>query len=201
MKTLLGLLRRAFLFGSGRPVAMLILAWTSSLCVLSELTLDGSLQTYSGTLTRPFSTARQFLFDSYQKYQPRERQTQPVTIVAIDESSLAAIGQWPWPRNRLGQLIDAINSYGPAAIGLDMYMPEADQTSPALVAENLPADAPTDLLVGLLGQPSHDTVLAQSLAAAPSVLGAAGEVALQPGLRQSEPGLGRLRREREARAV
>jgi adenylate cyclase len=172
--TLLALLRRAFLFGRGRPIAVLILAWTSSLCVLSELKLDGTLETYSGNFTRPFSSARQFIFDSYQKQLPRLPQSQPVTIVAIDESSLAAYGQWPWPRNRLAALIDAINAHGPAAIGLDMYMPEADHTSPALVAENLPADAPTDLLVGLLSQPSHDTVLAESLAAAPSILGAAG---------------------------
>ncbi|MEM1112264.1 MAG: CHASE2 domain-containing protein [Pseudomonadota bacterium] len=155
-------------------MALIILAWTTSLCVLSEVTLDGTLETYSSNFTRPFSSARQFLFDSYQKSEPRSPQSQPVTIVAIDETSLAQVGQWPWPRNRLAQLIDAINGYGPAAIGLDMYMPEADQTSPALVAENLPPDASTDLLVGLLQQPSHDTVLAESLAAAPSVLGAAG---------------------------
>jgi adenylate cyclase len=95
-----------------------------------------------------------------------------VTIVAIDDRTLAAVGQWPWPRNRLASLVDAIAAQKPLAIGLDIYMPEADQTSPDKVADNLP-DSAAALAAGLRALPRHETTLANSLRAAPSVLGAA----------------------------
>jgi len=174
MNGAIGFLQRVFLFGRGRPVAIIILLWMTMLCVLSELRPDPSIEEVSGSITRPFSTARQFLFDSYQKYHPREPLSQPVTIVAVDETSLARLGQWPWPRNKLAEVIDAIDFYQPAAIGFDMYMPEADQTSPDKVAENLPPGTSPELLAQLKALPSHEERLAQSLASVPSVLGAAG---------------------------
>jgi adenylate cyclase len=174
MHSAIGLLQRAFLFGRGRPVALIILIWMTMLCVLSELRPDPSIEEVSSSITRPFSTARQFLFDSYQKYYPRKPLSQPVTIVAVDETSLARLGQWPWPRNKLAEVIDAIDFYQPAAIGFDMYMPEADQTSPDKVAENMPPGTSPELLAQLQSMPSHEERLAQSLASVPSVLGAAG---------------------------
>ncbi|MEP4487009.1 MAG: CHASE2 domain-containing protein [Halioglobus sp.] len=174
MNSAIGYLQRVFLFGRGRPVAIIILLWMTMLCVLSELRPDPSIEEVSGSITRPFSTARQFLFDSYQKYHPRVPLSQPVTIVAVDETSLARLGQWPWPRNKLAEVIDAIDFYQPAAIGFDMYMPEADQTSPDKVAENLPPGAPPELGAQLKALPSHEERLAQSLASVPSILGAAG---------------------------
>ena len=121
----------------------------------------------------PWSSAQQALFDYYQRVFPREPQSQPVVIVAIDEDSLKKIGQWPWPRNRTADLIDAIAAYKPLAIGLDFYMPEPDQTSPGRVAANLPQG--NDKLAQALHQlPSHESRLAQALAHAPTILGAAG---------------------------
>lgn len=174
MHTVMGLLRRAFLYGRGRPIAIVILLWTTTLSVISELPADPAVEELSSDITRPFRSARQFLFDSYQKYYPREPLSQPVTIVAVDETSLARIGQWPWPRNKLAELIDAIDFYQPAAIGFDMYMPEADQTSPDRVADNLPPGTPVELAEQLRALPSHETRLAESLRSVPSVLGAAG---------------------------
>ncbi|MBN3801568.1 hypothetical protein GXB81_00630 [Paraburkholderia sp. Ac-20336] len=53
------------------------------------------------------------------------------------------------------------------AIGLDIYMPESDQTSPDKVADNLSAPDAT-LATALRALPSHDTILAASLRAAPT---------------------------------
>src|SRR5690242_1761541 len=58
------------------------------------------------------------LFDAYQKIWPRERQSAPAVIVAIDEASLAKYGQWPWPRSELARLVTAIGALKPAAIGI-----------------------------------------------------------------------------------
>ena len=90
-----------------------------------------------GAIGAPVAAVRQYLFDTYQRTFPRQRQGQSVAIVGIDENSLKAVGQWPWPRNKLAELIDAIAEHRPAAIGLDIYMPESDQTSPEQVARRL----------------------------------------------------------------
>ena len=51
-----------------------------------------------------------------------------VVIVAIDEPSMAAIGeQWPWPRSRHADLIDALRSGGAKAIALDIVFAEPSQ--------------------------------------------------------------------------
>ena len=50
-------------------------------------------------------------------------------VVDIDEESLSAVGQWPWPRYRVAALIDRIAAAQPAAIGLDILFPEPDHAS------------------------------------------------------------------------
>ncbi len=45
-------------------------------------------------------------FDLLQELFPRQPDEQPVAIVDIDEESLAALGQWPWSRIVVAQLVD-----------------------------------------------------------------------------------------------
>ena len=52
------------------------------------------------------------LFDAYQALMPRQRISAPAIIVAIDEASLKAHGQWPWPRTIVARLCEAINAAG-----------------------------------------------------------------------------------------
>jgi len=40
-------------------------------------------------------------FDTFQLIDPRVKTAKPVTIIDIDEKSLAKLGQWPWPRTRI----------------------------------------------------------------------------------------------------
>jgi adenylate cyclase len=162
--------------GKGRPVALVVLFGLSLLNVTSELPRNESRPAIVSSLSEmardSFGAPRQLLFDQYQRRFPRVPTAQPVTIVEIDDKTLADIGQWPWPRNRLADLIDAIAAQKPVAIGLDIYMPEPDQTSPDKVADNLPAAA-AGLAAGLRALPSHEVILARSLRAAPTILGAA----------------------------
>ncbi len=169
---------KAFLFQRGRVVAVAFLLLYASVVWLA----DGASgpadrrdlrQQLAATVSAPVVALRQFLFDSYQRVFPRVRVAQSVAIVGIDENSLKIVGQWPWPRNKLAELIDAIARHRPAAIGLDIYMPEPDQTSPEQVARRL-GPAHHALANGLLGLPTHDDVLALALRTSPSVLGAAG---------------------------
>lgn len=50
-------------------------------------------------------------------------------VVDIDDVSLSAVGQWPWPRYRLAALVERIAAERPAAIALDILLPEADRVS------------------------------------------------------------------------
>jgi CHASE2 domain-containing sensor protein len=112
-------------------------------------------------------------FDAHQALYPREVTLLPVTIVEIDQKSLLALGQWPWPRTRLAQLVDSISAVGPAAIGLDILMPEVDALSPEQVLGPL-AIADRTLAMLLRTLPSNDLALADALHRAPTVLVFAG---------------------------
>lgn len=162
----------------GRPLAVIILLWSCLLLLLSDWPswwppLPKPVAHAAQSLSGSFANGRHFMFDRYQRESPRQPQAQPVTIVAIDEKSLAELGQWPWPRHQLAALIDTIDRQQPAAIGLDMYMPEVDQTSPDQVARALQTSAP-ELARQLASLPPNDELLARTLARTPTVLGAAG---------------------------
>ena len=69
----------------------------------------------SVTDTYPIQYLRLKTFDYYQQLKPREippPAQKPVTIIDLDESSLAEIGQWPWPRNILAQMVQNLMQMG-----------------------------------------------------------------------------------------
>ncbi len=131
-----------------------------------------------------FGPIRLAAFDAYQRWAPRTRHSAPAVIVAIDDESLRLHGQWPWPRTWLAQLVARIAEAGPAAIGIDIVMPEADRLSPARLPEFVPGMGP-DLVQRLSGLPSNDAVLARTLQASPVVLGVAGLEGEVPGTRRN----------------
>ena len=52
----------------------------------------------------------------------------PVTIVAIDDATVAATGGWPVPRDRLGTAIRRLSQAGAAVIAVDLLMAEPSRT-------------------------------------------------------------------------
>jgi CHASE2 domain-containing sensor protein len=54
-------------------------------------------------------------------------------MVGVDEESLEAYGQWPWPRYRLAKLVERLRELGADVIALDFLMPEPDRTSPEVI--------------------------------------------------------------------
>lgn len=143
--------------GQGRPLALLV---ALVLAVLLARGGDG-----------PLPALRLALFDAYQSYLPRERQSGPVQVVNIDEAALSEYGQWPWPRTLFKELLAQIAAQRPLAIGLDILMPEPDNTSPEALAARMPEGRLHDELTKL---PSHDALLAEQMRRAPIVLGTAG---------------------------
>jgi len=47
-----------------------------------------------------------------------------LVIVAIDEASLEAVGQFPWPRRRMAELLDAVEAAGPVLVAFDVLFAE-----------------------------------------------------------------------------
>ncbi len=47
-----------------------------------------------------------------------------IVIVAIDDASLADIGQWPWPRRAFADVLERMAAYPPAAVGIDVMFAE-----------------------------------------------------------------------------
>jgi len=61
-----------------------------------------------------------------------------VVIVDIDEKSLAEEGHWPWPRDKLAQLLDTLfNRDHVALVGFDVVFAEKDNSSGLPVLEHL----------------------------------------------------------------
>lgn len=125
----------------------------------------------------PIAGLRLSVFDSYLELAPRPLDPRlPVRIVDIDEASLATVGQWPWPRTYLARIIDALKQAGARTITLDLILAEPDRLSPGEFAK-LFKDVPQ--LAPMIGEasalPSNDKRLSDAIAAAPVVLGFAGE--------------------------
>ena len=124
----------------------------------------------------PLDSLRNLVFDSYQRAEPRQWDASlPVRIVDIDDASLASIGQWPWPRSRMAELVDRLTEAGAAVVVFDIVFAEPDRTNIDAVLSLLPASATRDQLAReLSGLPSSDDRLAQAMAGKPVVLGATG---------------------------
>ena len=112
-------------------------------------------------------------FDTYQMLKSRDVVSMPVTVVEIDERSLARLGQWPWPRTILAGMIREIERHAPAAIGIDIVMPEPDRLSPERLLASARQRDPV-LASHLDALPSTDSDLADAIADGPVVLGLAG---------------------------
>jgi adenylate cyclase len=121
---------------------------------------------------RALQDLRLNVFDLYQRLLPRTYVEAGVRIVDIDDATLERVGQWPWSRLRVAQLVRSLTDLGVAAIGFDMVFAEPDRLSAQGVArdlEGLVDDPRMDRLTEAL--PASDAVLAEALARSPSVLG------------------------------
>src|ERR1700730_1220816 len=121
----------------------------------------------------PLEELRVRTFDIYQVLQPRESAERPVVIVDIDEKSLKSVGQWPWPRTRVADLIARLTELGSAVIGFDIVFAEPDRLSPSLAADAF-RGLDEDTRQKLRTLPSNDQVLADEIRRSRVVLGGSG---------------------------
>lgn len=109
-------------------------------------------------------------FDTYNKLYPRPPSDR-VAIVDLDEESLKILGQWPWPRSKMAELVQALNALGAKVIAFDVVFAEPDRTSPERIAASLPADEEYKPVVEALSRlPDNDAVFAKTIADAGNVV-------------------------------
>ena len=125
----------------------------------------------------PLQNLRLSQFDQLQRWFPRAYEPTSVRVVDIDEASLQAYGQWPWPRTRLAELVDRLQAAGAAVVVFDVLLVEPDRTSPAPMARLWNRPQVSQALATL---PDHDTVLQGSMTRQAVVLGTNLSASPQP---------------------
>jgi len=121
----------------------------------------------------PIEELRVRTFDTFQRFDPRVKTARPVTIVDIDEKSLAKLGQWPWPRTRIADLVANLTKLGAVVIAFDVIFSEPDRLNPDMAADtfrNLDEETKTKLRA----LPSNDQVFADAMRHSRVVLGDSG---------------------------
>ncbi|MHA1153541.1 MAG: CHASE2 domain-containing protein [Alphaproteobacteria bacterium] len=116
---------------------------------------------------------RWLVFDTYQRIKPRIYDPRlPVRIIDIDDTSLAQIGQWPWPRPVMARLVERLTQAGAVAIAFDIVFSEPDRSSPEQALKVWPQTLEVIALrESVAALPSHDGLFAESIARAPVIAG------------------------------
>jgi adenylate cyclase len=121
----------------------------------------------------PIEELRVRTFDTFQRIDPRVKTARPVTIVDIDEKSLAKFGQWPWPRTRIADMIINLTQLGAVVIAFDVVFAEPDRLNPDAAAETMRyLDEATRSKLRAL--PSNDQIFADAARRSRVVLGETG---------------------------
>jgi adenylate cyclase len=103
------------------------------------------------------------VFDTFQRLAPRPYTEVPVRIVDIDNATLERIGQWPWPRVKVAELVSHLFQLGASVVVFDVVFAEADRTSPRRILDGLSGLPVSPKLREELDRlPDNDNVLAQS---------------------------------------
>ena len=105
---------------------------------------------------------RLIAFDSYQLLSPAEYDPKtPVRVVDIDEESLGKIGQWPWSRTIIADLVTKLTEQGAAVVAFDIVLFGAGPHVAGAGAEADGAGRRGGLQPLIAGKPTHDRDLCQ----------------------------------------
>ena len=112
----------------------------------------------------PVEEIRVRTFDAFQRIDPRKKTARPVTIVDIDDKSLEKLGQWPWPRTRIADLVTELTRLGAVVIAFDVVFSEPDRLNPDVAADTF-RNLDEETRAKLRALPSNDQVFADAITA------------------------------------
>ncbi len=154
-----------YIWPAGIGIAILLLVFglsiTSPVDVLRERSFDGLLGT--GGLLGNGGAASSIAAGSN------------VVVVDIDSASLERLGDWPWSRDRLAELVERIADGRPKALGIDILLLGEDERSARAFARRLASTTSDEpiarLATSLAAQlPDTDRRLADALRRVPTAL-------------------------------
>ena len=136
----------------------------------------------------PVQEIRVRTFDTFQVLEPRKKTARPVTIVDIDEKSLAdpRLGQWPWPRTRLADIVINLTQLGAVVIAFDSVFSEPDRLNPDIAADTF-SSLDEEMRARLRQLPSNDSILADAIKNSRVVLGESGAPNVRADLNEKLP--------------
>ncbi|TWB88098.1 adenylate cyclase [Bradyrhizobium macuxiense] len=136
----------------------------------------------------PVQELRVRTFDTFQVLEPRQKTARPVTIVDIDEKSLAdpRLGQWPWPRTRLADIVINLTRLGAVVIAFDAVFSEPDRLNPDIAADTF-SSLDEEMRARLRQLPSNDSIFADAIKNSRVVLGESGGPNVRADLNEKLP--------------
>ncbi|MBR0894332.1 adenylate/guanylate cyclase domain-containing protein [Bradyrhizobium tropiciagri] len=136
----------------------------------------------------PVQELRVRTFDTFQVIEPRQKAARPVTIVDIDEKSLAdpRLGQWPWPRTRLADIVVNLTRLGAVVIAFDAVFSEPDRLNPDIAADTF-SNLDEEMRARLRQLPSNDSIFAEAIKNSRVVLGESGGPNVRADLNEKLP--------------
>jgi len=136
----------------------------------------------------PIQELRVRTFDTFQLLEPRKKTARPVTIVDIDEKSLAdpRLGQWPWPRTRIADIVTNLTQLGAVVIAFDAVFSEPDRLNPDIAADTF-GNLDEEMRARLRALPSNDKILADAIRNSRVVLGESGGPDVRADLNEKLP--------------
>ena len=110
-------------------------------------------------------------YDFYQKIFNRG-EVKNITIVDIDEKSIAEIGQFPWRRDVYSKILNNLNPHKPLAIAFDIVFSEEDKQNPKSLLSQLQKDSNQSIDIEV---PNTNQIFVDSLAKSKVILPILGE--------------------------
>ncbi len=124
--------------------------WLLRWIFFAAVAIAATAAQWAGPVMPLLQSAEFLLQDNLRARVARDDPEDRITVVDIDEASIAALGPWPWPRVRLAELAETLLAEnGARAVGFDIVFPA-------------PADAAGDQRLAALSQ-AAPLVLAQVL--------------------------------------
>jgi len=119
-----------------------------------------------GTYTSTLQSVESFTYNGFSRLLPNIETEPRSTIIAIDEKSLEKLGPWPWPRQRLAQIIKRLEHYQAGAIGLIVPLDQPQSLSlPETYQSVLEKSSPEvrDKVLAMLDQLDPDAIFTDAL--------------------------------------
>ena len=152
--------------------------------VTAALLIVVVLSLRQGLLDRAVEPVRDLVLRAATGFVKRPAAVPRVVVVDIDARSLDTVAPWPWPRETVASLVEAIALAKPAVVAIDILFENVDTHSPAALARQLGARLDRKDLTALAATlPDGDKRLSAALKSTAGILG----FVLDPSTRGSIP--------------